>query len=486
MDSKVLTRRGLLRASVVAGAGLALTACQPKVVEKEVVKEVTKVVEKQVEKVVQQTVVVEKQVEKVVQQTVIVQKVAPKGKPSIRYTTDWYGGVRGNLTNQFLAQWKDKVRPDVNIAYEPCPRVQDRLRVDFAAGTPSDVMLFSPNLYMDFADQLLVLDDFWATADKAWKDDVLGISGYFYLDGKLIGVPFQHNIWGPAINIDLFKKAGLRMPWEHNHSGDKWWDWNDFLEAAKAIRALGADYYGYDVGGRATYMEWGPWVLTNGGNWVNPPWPKRGQATASTLNQPQTVEAIKFVTDLMCTHKVAIPLDLSKQMETTLQVSPFYAGRIGIAQMINEASVLKAKINGHRVVMPRSPKTKYARQNQSNAPHVAYKGTQFPKECWDFMVFLDSKWAQRESGIQGGSMPGLRSILGDPDYYKDFPAIAKEALLTSAAENDALPNAFANFEEWRKDVEAIATDMFLCKLPADQAIPQMHTAAERVLAKRAG
>jgi hypothetical protein len=50
---KNVTRRSFLRTAAVAGAGLVVAACQPKVVE------VTKIVEKEVEKVVKETVIVE-------------------------------------------------------------------------------------------------------------------------------------------------------------------------------------------------------------------------------------------------------------------------------------------------------------------------------------------------------------------------------------------------------------------------------------------
>ena len=40
--------------------------------------------------------------------------------------------------------------------------------------------------------------------------------------GKVKAVPFQLNIVMSGINKDLFKEAGLPMPWEHDHNGDKW------------------------------------------------------------------------------------------------------------------------------------------------------------------------------------------------------------------------------------------------------------------------
>ncbi|MBM3187181.1 MAG: extracellular solute-binding protein [Chloroflexi bacterium] len=461
MEAKHLNRRGFLRAAGVAAAGVAVAACQPAVVE--------------VEKVVKETVVVEKEV----------MKEAPAGKPIIRFTTDWYGGTRGALTNQFLAKWKDEINPDVVIAYEPCPRVQDRLRVDFAAGSPPDVMLFAPELYASFGDQLLVLDDFWADADPAWKDDTLGWDPSFYFNGKLVAVPFQHNIWSPGINVDLFQQAGVPMPWEYDHDGDKWWNWEDFAQSAIAISKLGDDIYGTEVDG-SSYMVWGPWIRCNGGEYVRPPWPQYGENVVSALDEPEAVEALTFLYDVVCTHQCAIRPDQVQAMRETLQVSPFYAGKVGITRSVGEGSIIRAEgLNAHRVVMPRPVGKKKSDNHQGNCPHVAWEKTQYPQACWDFMVFLDSTWAQTEIGVQGGAMPGVKSALLNPKYYSEFPPIAREALLVGANENTCLPGAFVNFEEWRKDVEAIAMDMLLCKMSAAEAIQEMHQTANMVLAKRA-
>jgi len=73
-----ITRRELLRYLGVGSAGLALAACQPKIVEVE--KQVTTVVE--VEKVVEQTVVVEKEVEVIKEPTAV---PAPTGPTTLTF-----------------------------------------------------------------------------------------------------------------------------------------------------------------------------------------------------------------------------------------------------------------------------------------------------------------------------------------------------------------------------------------------------------------
>ena len=234
-------------------------------------------------------------------------------------------------------------------------------------------------------------------------------------------------------------------------------------------------------------MQWGPWNRSNGGESVRPPWPAHGEAVTSALAEPEAVEALEFVTGLMCTHDAAIPVDVQREMAQTLQVSAFFAGKVGIAQTTSEGGILRAReetgFNGHRVVTPRSPRTKYARHHQGNCPNVAAGKTQWPKECWDLMYFLDSVWCQREIGLQGGAMPGLKSIYDDPDYYSEFPDIARESLKVSAEENECLPGLFPNFEEWRHEVEAIAMDMFLCQVPVDEAVAEMDSVANMILAR---
>ncbi|MGQ9553530.1 MAG: ABC transporter substrate-binding protein [Anaerolineae bacterium] len=468
-----LSRRGFLHIAGAAGGAAVLAAC----------------VATPAPQVVKETVVVEETV--VVKETVEVVK-APAGQPVIRFTTDWYGGVRGELTNQFLAKWKDEVHPDITIAYEPCPRVQDRLRVEFAAGTPPDVMLFAPELFAAFADQLLVLDPFWETADPAWKESVLGIDPSYYWDAHLVGVPFQHSIWGFAINTDLFEKAGVPMPWEYDHDGDKWWDWNDFLASAKAIQGIEEGIYGADVGGN-TYMHWGPWIRTNGGEYVRPPWPKPGEAVKSALSEPEAAEALTFLYNVQCKENAAIPRDVLVSLAESLQISPFYAGKVGIIQSAGEVSMRRAHeesgFNGHRVATPRSPRTKYGKHHQGNCPHVASAKTAYPEACWELMYFLDGEWCQGENGLQGGAMPGLKSLLYNSEYMDKFmagfPEIAREALQQCAEENDCLPGCFPNFEEWRDEVEAIAQDMSLCKIPVEQAIVEMDTVANSILSRPA-
>ena len=66
MSAKRISRRDILRAGVIAAAGVAVAACQPKVVEKIVEK--TVIVEKPVEK--EKIVEKEKEVTKVVEKVV--------------------------------------------------------------------------------------------------------------------------------------------------------------------------------------------------------------------------------------------------------------------------------------------------------------------------------------------------------------------------------------------------------------------------------
>ncbi len=121
--SSRLSRREMLRSALLAGAGLALAACQPKVVE--------------VEKVVKETVEVEKEIEKIVKETVVVEKeveasAAPKSRVTI--TVQSKGGNMVGVQDCFDAfngsqDW---------VTVEASLTTHDKMMVGWATGTGPD------------------------------------------------------------------------------------------------------------------------------------------------------------------------------------------------------------------------------------------------------------------------------------------------------------------------------------------------------------
>jgi len=137
------------------------------------------------------------------------------------------------------------------------------------------------------ADQPLQSEDFYPPVLDALR-----------WQGRVYSLPVEVDPWVMFYNQDLFDAAGLPYP-----SGD--WRWNDFLETARALVGnLGP--------GRFAFGSWGaqvtPFVYQNGGTVVDDP----ARPTLATLDDPATVEAVRWYVDLALSEKVMpTPADLA-------------------------------------------------------------------------------------------------------------------------------------------------------------------------------
>ncbi|MHB0874823.1 MAG: extracellular solute-binding protein [Anaerolineae bacterium] len=463
MARRDISRRSFLHWAALAGGGAALAACgatpTPQVVEKVVEREVTKIVEgtPQVVKetvVVQQTVVVE---QTVAVETIVTATAVAGAVPKLRYLTDWYGGDRGELVSQFLGQFAEQRGDIATVAYEPAPEVGARLRVEFASGTAPDIFLWSFSDTPEFKDWLLDLAPMYDVDPDINEEDIVKNSPIFYENGQKLALPFQGLFYGAAANIDLMAQAGLPMPWEHDHNGDKWWDWNDWLEAAIAIRNLGEDIWGCNLDNDVHGPGWFSWVYGNGGSYWNP---ETFETTMSS--DPATVEAMTFQYDLMCTHQVGIPFEEYNSLQESLGISPIAAGKVGLPARFEERAAAAAQINVQRVGLPRAPQTGTFMSNHNHQPNCISAKTPLAKEAWELGKFFASAEVQLAIGLNGTSQPMRFSVLEGPDYFQGQPATAREALVEQVRKGEFYP-VFKGWGEWRNEVLPIMEKLFTCE-----------------------
>ena len=79
------------------------------------------------------------------------------------------------------------------------------------------------------------------------------------------------------------------------------WTWSEFLDTCRAVSVFPADYNPdrdlplvYAITFENLVPFWTPWIWTNGGDVLNP----EGDRATGYLDGPQTVEAMRFLTDL--------------------------------------------------------------------------------------------------------------------------------------------------------------------------------------------
>lgn len=475
MARRDVSRRRFLHLAALAGGGAALAACgatpTPEVVTQIVEKEVTKLVEG-TPQVVVETVVVEKTV---AVETIVTATPVAGAVPRLRYLTDWYGGDRGELMSQFLGQWAEERSDVAIIAYEPAPEVGDRLLVEFAAGTSPDIFLWSFVDTPEFGDWLLDMAPLFDADPDINEDDLVKNHPIFYENGQKKALPFQGLFFGASINIDLFEQAGLPMPWEYDHDGDKWWNWDDWLQSAIAIDNLGDDIWGCTHGNDVDGPNWFQWVYSNGGKYVD-----QEKWETTLASDEATFEAMTFLNKIMCEYKCAVPFEDYAAMQESLGMTPEAAGKVGIPRRMEEAHWRAAQLNGQRVAIARAPRTKMGLSNHNHQPNCISVQTAYQKEAWELGKFLCSYDVQLAIGLNGTSQPTRKSVIESAEYMPDAPATAKEAFLEQVNNGDFYP-IFLGWREWRAEVRPIVEQIFTCEGSPEQVLAEADEVGTAIL-----
>jgi len=154
-------------------------------------------------------------------------------------------------------------------------------------GTPPDIL--NLNAYASYA-----ADDLLYSADEVLSEDVAAdiipafvTSGTY--DGKFYGMPDLSSARALFYNKALFEQAGIDAPPT---------TWDEFVEDAKAITALGNGVVGYaqPLGPEEAQAELAIWLFNNGGDFkVDGAW---------TINSPENIETLEFLKSLSVEHGV--------------------------------------------------------------------------------------------------------------------------------------------------------------------------------------
>ena len=310
MSDKGFVRR-LTRRSFLAGLGAVaalpiLAACQPQVVEKPV--EVTRVVEK--EKIVEK--IVEKPVEKIVEKEKVVEKVvtiAPgpmKIQATLRMNTwaDWFADLVPIL--------KESTGIQVDREVSPFSGHRQKLMTQLVAGVGPDIAWINGDWMPEFwrAGVFLPFDE-WLKKENVdmskFYADQRKLNGY---QGKIMGLSsFTMQDLMVFINVELAEKDGLlkEAPLWGKPNYDEWKldKWVNWLKAGTKIKqdgtveqfGIGSDIAGAFSSGQKAF------VYSNGGRLFDDDW--GGNETKSLVDQPEFLDMVQFMVDLVLTHKVA-------------------------------------------------------------------------------------------------------------------------------------------------------------------------------------
>jgi multiple sugar transport system substrate-binding protein len=280
--------------------------------------------------------------------------------------------------------------------------------------------------------------------DEYVQADVEGIQDFFsdvnpvmiesvMYQGSLYNLPSLWAAAGIYYNKSLFDQAGIAYP-----TND--WTVEDFKAAATAIRALASDTYGYGFPNR----HWGgfvPWSFVNdtnvlvteqaeGGEWL---WDtfygdlseearaQRGGGfwyTASSANDPNNVEALQWLKDLVVTDDAAYVANLPDLW------AAFSTGKLGM--MVSHRAYI-SRFAGAGLA-PDAYDVVYMPQWKSQKSQFGGSGlaiTQLspqPELAYELLKYMTSP-ATQAAYIKGGvHTASRRSVTNDPAINEDSPA----------------------------------------------------------------
>lgn len=269
-----------------------------------------------------------------------------------------------------------------------------------------------------------------------FDDTAQGLLDGFIVDDQLYFLPYSWNNMVIYYNKNMFDAAGIDYP-----SDD--WTREDFLAAATALTADNDgdgnnDQYGFSGSGGAMFFTL-PWVFANGTNIVTEDY------CAPNLTDPQVLDAIQFIYDMVYTYKVAPAPGTLTNTEIQFingEVGMFGAGRWATGGMYREGFT-----DYDIALWPGNPEqtTEFGVDGFG-----IFQSSQNVPAAWEFLKYMSSQEVQRglvasvDSGSPLGNIPASRTVA---EELSQFPPANYTAFYGSLDGNTAPVTAPARFNE---------------------------------------
>lgn len=394
----------------------------------------------------------------------------------------WAGPEEREIEQRILEQFRARY-PFIQIEYESITaNYRERLLTSIAAGTPPDVALLDNGSYgaAPFTARGLLINvapylGRIGVDTSAYYPEVLHV---FRRADALYAFPKDFNPIVVYLNARMFADAGIPLP-------DTTWTWADFRSIASRLtrdsdRDGRADTFGTQV--RRSFYLWQPWVWAAGGDVLSPD----GTRSTGYLDSPETVRAIKFLTDLVTLHRVVPSVDVQRQ-ETGIETTFFLTGRIG---MVMSGHWWLPRIRRHidegKVEVAVAPLPRYGEREPVTVIYAAGwavpHNTRHKKLAVELAAHLSSPAAQRARAEFGLALPALRAV--HEEFASEDPYGLEEVFLYAARHGRM--SWGSTVADWAQ-VEAQLPDIFDRVIfdhePVYRAAADVARRIDRILAK---
>ena len=236
------------------------------------------------------------------------------------------------------------------------------------------------------------------------KDPDFDINDYFEpvmdgmrYEGELLGLPSDFSTIVLLYNKRLFDKYGVPYP-------DYSWDWDDFLSAAKKLtRDTDGDGVTDQFGfvNIKSYNRWPAWIYMAGGRIFSP------DMKRCTMDDPKSIEGLKFYIDLSTKHHVA-PTAAESIGQDFQEL--FLTERA--AMIADSRYAYKRFAKGVTFPWDAGPMPK-GRERVTTfiwGGNAILKSTKHPKEAWEFLKFLSGYEGAVLNVKAGNALPAHKGV----------------------------------------------------------------------------
>lgn len=321
----------------------------------------------------------------------------------------------------------------VTVTIVPSANFVQKFGTAAASGSGPDVASIDL-VYLPYFASKGVLEDITALADSLpYKDGLSQAHRKLAVyKGKTYALPFTAEASVMFYNKDLFKQAGLNPDKPPT-------TYEEMLTAARAIRKLGPDIYGFTFAGSCggcNVFEFAPHVWASGGDVLS------GDGTKAMLDSPQVTDALNFYRQMV---RESLVPPSAKTDGGVAQPAAFQSGKVG---MVNLGAFFVGTLVGDKKVnfgaAPIPGKTGGSASFAGGDEIAVTKGSQNKAAATEFV-----KWATTEEAqtiLAKASIVPVRTDLMDKIYAPLDPRykVLGDALLTGRTPYSVVENAIFN------------------------------------------
>ncbi|MDI6782963.1 MAG: sugar ABC transporter substrate-binding protein [bacterium] len=378
----------------------------------------------------------------------------------------------------------EKLHPGVKIRGESTPWVQyfNKMLVRFVAETAPDVIMTSTERVSGYAEAEVLVD----LMPFIQKDTTFSLADYYpeliermSKDGKLYVLPRDIDVIACIFyNKEMFKKEGIPFPSDN-------WTWDDFLNAAQKCTKDFNHYGKIDQWGVSIYGFYDAFTYSNGGtlvdDWRHP--------TKCTVDDPRTVEAIKFWQDLMYTYKV-MPTGVTLSSLGMSEPDLFFDGKMGMfmAGIWMTPSFSKITTFDWDVAMiPQGP----SGPRKFIAEGSGYSITKFCQNrelAWEFIKYLGGKEGQTILSRPGLTQPAMMTLARSTVFLNGQKPLNRKVVVEAAKQGMYRP-ATAAWDEVEQTYLQPMLDLIMSvdstkRVPADKGLKEVADKVNKEIFKK--